>query len=531
MKKEREKSFLAIEFASGAVKLVQIREGENGFQLVKTCSVPISVSDAPKDQEEFFGEAVRKLLSGENLEHQKLILAINNPHTCFSQFAIPKIPKKELAETLKWKMKDELSFPPEEAVIDYRVFEIVGGEKSIQFSALVSALPQNLVDQFQRVLPKEGGFSFTPAYVPFSLSGLPNAFSLSSDELVVVVDIGHSITEIAFYIGGRLNFLRKIAFGGQTLNRALAQPLGSEKGYVSLSQEEAEQAKRQENLFDLTNQNLIARKIEVSKLYPLIRSELEKLCGELKRSFNYYAQEHGASVPHIFLTGGTSHLKGLEKFLEERLEVPIKRIELSKDIQISNEVDSQNLDLYYRLISVVLDRRNVSTSMIVLLKRSAERFVQSLSYTKTAVAVAVVLLVLAGGMSWQYQRALQKTKVVHAQIENLKLGFGESQKIKEIETRIDRGKVLASAILVKEPYWEEVFRELAHAFPKEAILKNVAYDKNSFVISGTIPKVNNQASVSNLLRSIEGPIFRKVILVNSEQNGSLINFTIRCEVG
>ena len=531
MKKKQEKSFLAIEFASSGVKLIQIKEGDDRrYQLVAAQSIPLPLSADAKVQDELWKKAADQLLSDKDVKERIALLAINNPHTCFSQFVLPKIPKKELTETLKWKMKDEMPFPPEEAVLDYRLFEIVEKNETQRFSALVTALPQNLIERFLKILPSGKSSSFSLAYVPFSILALPNAFSLSSGELVVVVDIGHSITEIAFYIDGKLSFLRKIAFGGQTLNQAMIQPLASEKGYVSLTLEEAEQVKREENLFDHTNQNLAAGKIEISKLHPLVRPEFEKLAGELERSFDYYAQEHGIHVTQIFLAGGTSQIKGLTQFIEQKFEISVKRIELSTDIQISSTIQDQNLDPYYRLIALVLDRKDAATSPIAALGKSVERFLSSLSYVKTAAVAFLVFLIFASGMSWQYQQIVRKTEDLRAQIGRLKVGFGESQKINEIETQINRGELLASAILVNQPYWDDVFRELAHVFPEDVVLTGVSYEQSSFVVVGSISQASGQTSVSSLLVSMEGPIFHKATLVNSEQKDGFINFTIRCQV-
>ncbi len=530
MKKEQTKSFLAIEFGSSAIKLVQMKESEKGFQLLRIQSIAVPTNEPPKNQDEFFREAARKLLSAEKLEDQKLILSINSPHTCFSQFVLPKIPKKELAETLKWKMKDEMTFPPEEVVLDYRLFEMSAGEKAPRFSTLVTALPREVVDHFLKILPAAEPASFIPAFVPFSILSLPKSFPLSNHELIVVVDIGHSITEIAFYQDGKLSFLRKITFGGQILSQAMVQQLAIEGGHQALSMEEAERAKKEENLFDSTSQNLVAGKIEAHKLYALIRPELENLSSELGRSLDYYAQEHGTNAARIFLTGGTSRLKGLAQFLEQKFEIPIRRIELKRDIEIADGIQKEDLDPYYRLISLVLDRKDTHASPLTELTKSVERISHSISYMKTAVLVFIFFLILAGGMSWRYQQILRKTESLRSQIANLKYGFGESKKIQELEAQIKQGDILTSIILSQEPYWEEVFRELAHAFPDNVILTDVSYEQNSLVLVGNILQTGTKASVPKLLQTMEGPIFHKVVLINTEQKGDFVTFSIRCEV-
>ncbi|OGW87533.1 MAG: hypothetical protein A3A81_03175 [Omnitrophica bacterium RIFCSPLOWO2_01_FULL_45_10b] len=527
---KKEQSFLAMEFSSSAVKFVRLQETDGTLQLLQANSCSIPTSEDPKMQDEFWEQAARQLLLHEKLGNQNLILSVNSLHACFSQFVIPKIPRKELKETLKWKMKNEIPFPIEEAVLDWRLFEMKSEEKNRQFSALVSALPQELLERFMRHLPKHISKSTVPASAAYSIEGMPNTFSISQHRLVVVVDIGHLITEIAFYKDGKLSFLRKIAFGGNVLNQCLSQSLTSEQGRMALTLEESEQAKRQENLFDPANQKMIAGKIEVSKLYPLIRQELEKLSGEITRSLDYYAQEHGQKANIIFITGGTSRMKGLREFLAQNLEIPVEPISLARDLKVLKTIPESELDLYYRLISVVLDRKNAPVEHFSAIEKVAKSLTLSFSSPKTSAVILAILVALASGMSWRYQQIVHKTQRLKAEIAGLKGGFGEAQKIQALEDQVNQGKILTSAILTKEPYWEEAFRELAHAFPKNVILTDVSYDQNSFILTGTVPRSGSETSVSDLLLSLEGPIFRKVTLINTEQKSGTLTFTIRCEV-
>lgn len=531
--KKTQRSFLAIEFAASGVKLVQMKGSGKRFQLLAARSIPTSSNHRPEDEEALWKEAVRQLLSEENLKNQSLLLSVNSPHTCFSRFVLPRIPEKELTETLKWKMKEEMPFAPEEAVFDHRLFRIVDEGKVPRFSVLVAATPRDSIDRFLKLLPQKGPQSFQPASASFSIAAMPNAFSLSNRDLAVVVDIGRSITEIAVYADGRLSFLRKIAFGGETLSHALIQPLVSAEGHVSLDLEEAERAKEKEHLLNADNQSLVAGKIEVSKLYALIRPELEKLASEIGRSLDYYAEQHGSGAARIFLTGGSGRLKGLDEFLAGKFEIPVKRIEFAQDIKIAEALQKENLDPFYRLISLILDRKDIGVSFFSALQKSVEYTLGAFSYVYGAVIVCLLFLAFGSGMFWRYHQTARNTEVIRAELRRLKSAFDESQKVQEIETEVKRGKVLVSALLAKEPYWGEVFRELAHHFPERVVLTEVTYERNVFILKGTMPAGEREGAAPEWLLSflsLDGPVFQKATLINTERSGDLVTFTIRCEV-
>lgn len=530
MNNKQEEHFLAIEFASSGVKVVKLKEAAGAFELLAARTVSLPLEKEHQPAESFWKKAVLELIAQEKLESYRFLLSINDAQTCFSQFVLPKIPKKELAGTLKWKMKDDMPYPAEEAVLDYRLFEPVEKAKKGHHPVLAAALPRSVIDRFYQLLPAGQSEFFSFGFVPFSISSLRNTFALAEQQLVVVVDIGHSITEIAFYAGTRLSFLRKIAVGSLALTQSLTQPLLSERGSVALTLEEAELAKREEILLDASSQKLVAGKIEASKLFALIRPELEKLTREIERSLDYYAQEHGSTATRVFLTGGGSRLNGLNKFLEQTLEMPVSAVDLAQDMVVPERFQKEGLAPYYRLITLVLDRKDFPGSNFLRMIDSAERLVRPISYAKGAIIAFLIYLVLAGGIALRYFETLHKTEGLRRQIANLKLGFEEAQKIQTLESQINRGVLLSSAILATEPYWDEVFREMAQVFPERVVLTDVSYNDEAFVLRGKVMSTDRGVSVAKLLLAMEGPIFQKVTLVNTEQGKDSVSFTVRAKL-
>ncbi len=532
-KSEHEKNVVALEFLENGAKLVKMSVARDRHQLLKAKSVLFESPSDKNEEEKKWKEALLKLLEGEKLEDQTLLLSVNSPHACFGKFVLPKIPHKELSEILKWKMQDILPFPPEEAVLDQRLFEIPGTENEPRYTALVIATPHGFANRFLRVLFEAGFPSFIPVYSSFTISTFPRAFDLPARHLVAVVDIGYTMTEINLYEGGRLCFVRKIAFGEQLINQVLTQSLVSERGRVSLSFEEAKHAMYRERILDSQNKNMVAGKIEASKLYALVRPEFEKLIGELQRSFDYYTQEHGEGIERVFITGGGSRLMDFSEFLEKELDIPVKPLRLDDDLTVKDpSCRTEELPMYYRLISLMVDRKDTEISLLADFERSAEKVVRTLSYPKVAFTVLWIIAALFGGLFWREKSIRHKTALVRAQMVNLEPGFEFAKKVHAIENQIKQSKQISNHILEREPFWREVFSELSHFTPRGVILSSVSYMDHAFILRGNIYSASSETVLSNFIISLEGAIFKKVTLVSVEKKPEQKTavFTIRCEV-
>ncbi|GEM_PF-6591550 len=511
--------FLALEFAASSVKFVKIRRLGDRFQLLMAKTMPVDLNKDTETREKIYSEIAQKLLAAEDLRNTRIFVCVNSLHTCFSSFILPKLRRREIAETLKWKIKDEIPFPVEEAVIDYRLFPDQGEDKS-QLLALVAATPSESILSHSKLLAEIKSNSYSFPAVCFSIKQL---VSIPKEEVAVVLDIGYSVTEIAIYSEGTLSFLRKIAFGAHSLIQSMTQPLISEKGKICLTSEEAEKAISLENLFDQNNQTLLADKIELSRLYPLIRPEFEKLADEISRSLDYFMQQHGKSASQIYLTGGVSGLKGLSDFLFQKLQTSIQILNLSKTLELEQPPD-RNLNFFYRPISLVFDRATLPTSRL-----SLNQPIYSMNLTKALMILISVWVLVTCSLSWRSYEINQKQKVVMTELDNLKIGYGEAQKIEQLQIQNQKGEALRSKILINEPNWTEVFRELSNVFPRDVLLKEVNFDQKKLTVNG-IFKSGDENSVSQILLALEGPVLKNVTLVNIEKKENVTEFSIRMDV-
>ncbi|RKX55865.1 MAG: cell division protein FtsA [Thermotoga sp.] len=151
---------------------------------------------------------------------------------------------------------------------------------------------------------------------------------------VAVVNLGGGVTDIVVYFNGVPIYVRSLPLGGSTITRDIAQVLG-------ISYAEAERIKR-ENGFalpkaleenvditvrkpdNITEINVSAKKLSYI-IYARLKEILEYVRKELRRAEPFLRAHGETSIPGgIILTGGGTHLKGIEEIGEEVLRYPCR---------------------------------------------------------------------------------------------------------------------------------------------------------------------------------------------------------------
>lgn len=155
-------------------------------------------------------------------------------------------------------------------------------------------------------------------------------YEFESNEIIVIVNIGASLTNINVIKGGMSIFTRDFAVAGNAITEGL-----QEKYHVSA--EEAETMKidgvpggEQENM-DLRN---------------AILDCAEPICSEIERSIDYFRSTFGGDyIKHVYLSGGSSRIVGLKSHLSQRLSIETELINpLLKISYNKKNIDAGKLD-------------------------------------------------------------------------------------------------------------------------------------------------------------------------------------------
>ncbi len=263
--------------------------------------------------------AVKKAVEQADIKEKEAVSAVAGQSVIVRYIEMPHMSEEELAGAIKFEAEQYIPFELSNVELDYQILEEKMPHSPDKMRILLAAAKKDLVKEHLSLLE---GAALKAAAIDVDAFALINAFerikSQAKEECVALINIGHSLTNINILRGGVPYFTRDVFLAGKDITEALAKKFGLEFS-------QAEKLKRERG-----------KVMEADTFNKALNLSLEELVGEIRLSFDYYEnQALEKNINHVFLTGGTSLLPQLDKFLSETLGVNVEIWNPFKDIGVS----------------------------------------------------------------------------------------------------------------------------------------------------------------------------------------------------
>jgi type IV pilus assembly protein PilM len=332
---KRKEEFFGLDIGTKSVKLVQLK----GRRLLSFGLEELS-SPEPPDKATII-KAVRTIINEHKIRTNKVVVCVSGPSINVRYLRMPRMPEEELSEAIKWEAKKYITMDPREAIMDHLVLGEVMEEGVKKVEVVMAAAPRGLVQDRISFIQAAGLLPLAVDVAPFALW---RSIQIKEKETAALVDIGAGISNINIVERGILHFSRDISLAGNNLTLAISKEM-------NLDFHQAERMKKEEGLS-------LERETPATKA---MRGPLERLVVEIERSFHYFlAQALGRKIDRLILSGGSARLKGIDKYLNSSLGVPVEIAKPLADIEFDEEAfDRRHLeDLGPRMaVAIGLARR------------------------------------------------------------------------------------------------------------------------------------------------------------------------------
>ena len=330
MWKRGKKSMVGVDIGSSSVKAVEL-QGKNGdFQLLSLGYEglqPDSVVDGQIMELNSVSNAIGNIFNEHKIKTTKVAAGVNGHSVIVKNIVLPQMTGEELQESFAWHAEEHIPFDISDVNLDYHVT----GTSQDAIHVLLAACKRDKIANLKQAIQLAGK---QPVVIDVDAFALQNCYELNYDpqpgQVVALLNIGASTTNINILNGARSVFTRDATFGGNQYTSLLQKEL-------SLPFELAEQVKRGMPL---------PEGVESREIEPILDTVSDILALEIQKTMDFHratVEDGEAAVQQILVSGGGSKLKGLVEFLANRFELPVEMFDPFRKIRI----DSRGFDPDY----------------------------------------------------------------------------------------------------------------------------------------------------------------------------------------
>lgn len=323
-------SIKGLKLKKGKIEAINIKELENGVIINGNIEDYLSVN-----------EELKTIIDNLELKNKEVVVSIPIQNFFIKFFKISDVDDKGKRALIDNELEDIVpNFDSSSFITDYvdlgqsKLTDSNSGDTQINVMAIT--IPKNKVSELLEILVslKVKPVRIVPDFISiFNLVQMEKEFiDVEDEESIMFVDVGSESTKIFFEKGGQFKFYRIISLGGNDITSVIER-------YYNVDRERAEEEKKRlELLFGDEKQSP-----EEKEIFKEVEDLINELEDSIKISIDYYkAQEDAPFIDRIFLTGGTTLLKGFKQIIEKTFELEVETIDIGR--YFSHRLDEEDIE-------------------------------------------------------------------------------------------------------------------------------------------------------------------------------------------
>ncbi|MFO1487040.1 MAG: type IV pilus assembly protein PilM [Verrucomicrobiota bacterium] len=409
------KSFLAVDFGAGSLKLAEFQVNEaGGLSLINYGIKSLGLEGASQEaapREAAILKALQELIAEKGIKSKDINVCAPGFHV-FSKFVkLPPVDAGKVTQIIQYEAQQNVPFPLEEVVWDY---QILGNAAGGELEVLLVAIKSDIVEGLFRVTEAA---KLKLAVADVSPAALCNAFRYNYGDLedcTMLLDIGAKTSNLLFFEKGKV-FSRSINLGANAITQDFMQE-------AKLKFDNAEKIKRDEGFVSLGGAYEEPENEHQAAISKIARQFMTRLHIQVNQTMQFYRGQQGGSAPaRLFLSGGASIMPYTAQFFAEKLNVPVEYFNPFRSVQIDSSVNLEELArVAHSLGEVVgLGLRNLAHCPVELnLIPASTRKMQSFNEKKPyLIATVFSLVAVVAAMGFLFQKLAEvKTEELESKV-------------------------------------------------------------------------------------------------------------------
>jgi type IV pilus assembly protein PilM len=318
----------AIDLGNSSLKALHLVLGGDTVEVAAFDTVPHSKVLSGKgvsamERDELIALSLRQFVERNDIGYEDVIVAVPS-QSSFARFVtLPPVETKKIPEIVGFEAAQQIPFDMNEVQWDWQLMTPEdSAEQRVGLFAIKNEIINTELEHFSREdLPINFVQMAPMALYNYLLFDRPNLFK-SEDRPVVILNIGAEITDLVVCTQSTV-WQRCIMVGGNAFTKAIAETF-------KISFEKAEKLKRTAAVSKYARQ-----------IFQAMRPVFTDLASEVQKSLGFYTSANtNVKFARVVAMGGGTKLRGLLKYLQQTLQVPVERPDMFKRVGLGEGVSA-----------------------------------------------------------------------------------------------------------------------------------------------------------------------------------------------
>ena len=443
------------------LKMVKInRISEQKYEMIDYARIPFDM-DIPRQSPQFYQFLKPKLASFcGNSKNLEIWCTTSSARVETRQLRIPKVPAKQIANTVFWSYQKIAPFNEKEKIFDYEVLGDIKEGSTTKIDVMSYTAPLQEIRELKDLFAKTGYPLTGISIVPFSFQTMLRANRIETDEATVAgLYIGRDWSRIDIFTDGSLKLSRGIKAGIRTMIEALRKEM--ERSFLELTLVKSpnrdaatikaikrkfrlrmEQA--QQLFFGLIHDStpLAANEdqsaIKEGRIFRMILPALQRLVRQVERTLRHYSINfENARVGKIYVSSGVRPHRRIIDYISEELGLPTETINPFADgtnfLSLVPSPESVTEQSSFAPAMGMSLSSNANAPNFLHTYKDKQKEASSQRINRVVFGIFIMLLALCAGISFWQDRTIRQKDSHKARLQ---------QKLESYTLRVDQKLIL-----------------------------------------------------------------------------------------
>ena len=396
------RSAWGIDLGNRALKAVKlVRDGDrfriDDFEIIEHEQI---LSVAGDNKEGLLRTALANFVERHQTKGAAVGVSVSGQSSFARFIKLPPVEPKKIPEIVKFEAIQQIPFPLDDVEWSYQLFQ---EQDSPDVEVGIFAMRKDLVNRQIGFFTDHG---LNVQVVQMSPLAVYNGMYYDDriHETAMFMDSGAENTDLII-ADGQTVWLRTLPIGGNNFTETLAKSF-------KLSFAKAEELKR----------NAATSKY-AKQIFQAMRPVFADLVAEIQRSIGFYASVHrDARINRIIALGGTFQLPGLQKYLQQNLQLPVEKLDGFRavpptDSKMAATLNENTISLAgaYGLAVQAMGDAKITSSLLPATIRRQKMWQEKTKWFAAAAATFAVGTVAAAGSYFYHDTMYAQNEPVRAE--------------------------------------------------------------------------------------------------------------------